>query len=271
MMKRMNAPALVSIITINYNNADGLRKTLDSVRAQTFADYEQIIVDGGSTDGSVDVIKEALQDKKFAKRVSWWRSEKDGGIYDAMNKGIKQAGGKFVFMLNSGDCFSDKSVLSQMEETLRANEGGVVYGAVDYYDESGYLYTCSIRASDLLKERNIPHQACFISRGLHEKIGFYDCSYKIYADFDFMIKSYKAGVNFVHAPFVVSDCEIVGASSNSELQKKELLMLKEKHYPKEKKARKFAVRFLKFILPGFVIEFLRLCRRLAGGGVRNAC
>ena len=252
---------LVSIITINYNNADGLRKTLDSVCAQTFSDYEQIIVDGGSTDGSVEVIREALRDKDFAKRVSWWRSEKDGGIYDAMNKGIQRANGSFVFMLNSGDCFSDKNVLSQMEEALRANEGCVVYGAVDYYGERGYLYTYSTSQDDLLKERNIPHQACFIARSLHEKIGLYDCSYKIYADFDFMIKSYKAGVKFVHVPLVVSDCDLIGASSNVELQKKEFHILKEKYYSKEKVLRKRAVIFLKFLLPGFAIEFLKLFRK----------
>lgn len=252
---------LVSIITINYNNADGLRKTLDSVREQTFSDYEQIIVDGGSSDGSVDVIREALQDKVFAKRVSWWRSEKDGGIYDAMNKGIKQAGGKFVFMLNSGDCFSQKNVLSLVEDSLRQNDGCIVFGAVDYYGKDGYLYTSSTSQKDLLKDKNIPHQACFIARNLHEKIGLYDCSYKIYADFDFMIKSYKAGVKFVHVPLVVSDCDLIGASSNVELQKKEFHILKRKYYPKENVLRKRAVIFLKFLLPGFVIEFLKLFRK----------
>ncbi len=258
----MNASPLVSIITINYNNSIGLKKTLDSVRAQTFADYEQVIVDGGSNDESVEIIREALQDKDYARHVSWWCSEKDGGIYDAMNKGIQRANGKFVFMLNSGDCFSDKGVLSQMEDALRANENGIVYGAVDYYDKDGYLYTYSTSQDDLLKDKNIPHQACFIARGLHEKIGLYDCGYKIYADFDFMIKSYKAGVKFVHAPYVVSDCEIVGASCNSELQKKEFALLKKSIILRKIFFYKYAAAFLKFLLPGFAIDFMRLIRNM---------
>jgi len=252
---------LLSIITINYNNAAGLKKTLDSVREQTFSDYEHIIVDGGSTDGGVEVIKEALQDPAYAKHVSWWCSEKDGGIYDAMNKGIGRASGKFVFMLNSGDWLSGKSALLQVEEFLRAQDDGIVFGAVDYYDDSGYLYTYSTSQNDLLKEKNIPHQACFISRGLHQKIGLYDCGYKIYADYDFMIKSYKAGIKFTHVPFVISNCELVGASSNVELQKKELSILKTRYYPKENGLKKIAVRLLKFLLPGFAIAFLKLFRR----------
>lgn len=261
MTKKIEGIVIVSIITINYNNADGLQETLDSVRSQTFTEYEHIIVDGASSDGSVDVIREALKDKKYASHVSWWCSEKDGGIYDAMNKGIKRANGKFVFMLNSGDCFSGKKVLSLIEESLRENDGCIVYGAVDYYDKDGYLYTCSTSQNDLLRDKNIPHQACFISRNLHEKIGLYDCSYKIYADFDFMIKSYKAGVNFVHVPLVISDCDLVGASSNVGLQKKEFLILKKRYYPKENVLCKRAVIFLKFLLPGFAIEFLKLFRR----------
>ena len=253
---------LVSIITINYNDANGLRKTIESARSQTFTDYEHIIVDGGSSDGSVDVIREALKDKKYASHVSWWCSEKDGGIYDAMNKGVKRANGKFVFMLNSGDCFSRENVLSLVEDCLRANDGCIVFGAVDYYGKDGYLYTYSTSQNNLLKERNIPHQACFISRNLHEKIGLYDCDYKIFADFDFMIKSYKAGVKFVHVPFVVSDCDFIGASSNVELQKKEFAVLKKKYYEKESGLGKFAVKLLKFLLPGFAIDFLRLLKAL---------
>ena len=252
---------LVSIITINYNNADGLRKTLDSVRAQTFSDYEQIIVDGGSTDGSVEVIREALRDKDFAKLVSWWRSEKDGGIYDAMNKGIQRANGKFVFMLNSGDCFSQKNVLSLVEDSLRQNDGCIVFGAVDYYDKDEYMKTYSTAQNDLLKDKNIPHQACFIARNLHEKIGLYDCAYKVFADYDFMIKSYKTGVKFVHVPLVVSDCELIGMSNNNEHNREELSILKKKYYPKENLLRKRAVIFLKFLLPGFAIEFLKLFRK----------
>ena len=89
----------LSVITINFNNRDGLRKTIESVVNQTFKDFEYIIIDGGSTDGSVDVIKE------YADRIDYWVSEPDKGIYNAMNKGIDVAKGEYCIFMNSGDCF----------------------------------------------------------------------------------------------------------------------------------------------------------------------
>lgn len=99
-----------SIITINYNDKSGLRRTIESVASQTYVDYEYIIIDGGSTDGSVDVIKE------FASDIDCWVSEKDRGIYHAMNKGVLQAHGDYCLFLNSGDAFYDKSVLEHIAE-----------------------------------------------------------------------------------------------------------------------------------------------------------
>ena len=87
----------LSIITINYNNREGLRKTIESVVNQTYRNFEYIIIDGGSTDGSVEVVKE------YADRISYWVSEPDNGIYNAMNKGVLAANGKYIQFLNSGD------------------------------------------------------------------------------------------------------------------------------------------------------------------------
>ena len=89
----------ISIITINYNNCEGLRRTIESVVNQTCRDFEYIIIDGGSTDGSVDVIK------RYADNIDYWVSEPDKGIYNAMNKGIRMATGDYVQILNSGDMF----------------------------------------------------------------------------------------------------------------------------------------------------------------------
>ena len=89
----------ITVITINYNNRDGLRKTIDSVVNQTHNDYEYIIIDGGSTDGSLDVIK------LYSNRIDYWKSEPDRGIYNAMNKGIDVARGEYCIFLNSGDYF----------------------------------------------------------------------------------------------------------------------------------------------------------------------
>ncbi len=98
----------VSVITINYNNAQGLQKTIDSVISQTFKDYEFIIIDGGSTDESVDIIR------KNSGKISYWVSEKDGGIYNAQNKGAKKASGEYCLFLNSGDFLMDSQTLEKV-------------------------------------------------------------------------------------------------------------------------------------------------------------
>ena len=97
-----------SIITVNYNNKEGLRKTIESVIHQTFRDFEFIVIDGGSIDGSVDVLKE------YDSQIDFWVSEPDGGIYQGMNKGIKKATGEYLNFMNSGDCFYSSDVLEKV-------------------------------------------------------------------------------------------------------------------------------------------------------------
>ena len=110
----------LSIVTINYNNAEGLRKTLESVASQTYRDIEHIIVDGGSTDGSVEVIQNYVRDVSGMKYDVLWVSEKDKGIYNAMNKGIRKATGEYCQFLNSGDYLAAPDVTERMIKALNA-------------------------------------------------------------------------------------------------------------------------------------------------------
>src|SRR5690606_22317295 len=109
----------LSIVTINLNNLVGLQKTMQSVFNQTFTDYEYIVIDGGSTDGSKEYIE------KHTNKLVYWVSEKDGGVYEAMNKGIIKATGEYCNFLNSGDYFWNNSVL---EKSLVHNEVDIFYG-----------------------------------------------------------------------------------------------------------------------------------------------
>ena len=119
----------LSIITINRNNADGLRQTMESVLSQKCAKpFEYIIIDGASTDGSVDVIKEFLSKKKYASKISYWVSEKDSGIYNAMNKGIAHSNGVLVGILNSGDTFKENA-FENLYELNKASPDALLYGA----------------------------------------------------------------------------------------------------------------------------------------------
>ena len=117
---------ILSIITINYNNAAGLEKTMKSVLSQTNNDFEYVVIDGGSNDGSVDVIRR--YEKEFGSRLNWV-SERDKGIYDAMNKGIRKAQGEYLEFLNSGDCLVDDQVVERMVGELKKRDyPSILYG-----------------------------------------------------------------------------------------------------------------------------------------------
>ena len=201
---------LISIITINYNNKVGLSNTLDSVRSQSFSDYEHIIVDGGSSDGSKEVIQESLKDSDYSRHVSWWCSEKDSGIYNAMNKGLHKASGQFVYILNSGDSLLPDA-LEKVSVYLRENQDSVVYGPVDTYLDGKFKQTTGIGA-DHLPEGMIPHQGVFVPLKFHSQYGNYDEKLKICADREFMLRLYNNKVPFIHMPVVVSNYDLGGLS-----------------------------------------------------------
>lgn len=161
----------LSIITINLNNREGLQKTMASVLCQTFTDYEYIIIDGGSTDGSVDLIK------KFADKITYWVSEPDKGIYDAMNKGLDAASGEWINFMNAGDVFYDSKVLKNFIEQGVSNFPEKIFFYSDYYSEeiSGERKYCE---TDHLKGL-ILHQSAIYKKNLHKKHGYYIVTDKI--------------------------------------------------------------------------------------------
>lgn len=173
----------LSIITVNLNNADGLKKTIESVIEQTFTDYEYLIIDGGSTDGSVDVIKQ------YAEKITYWVSEPDTGIYNAMNKGILRANGEYCLFLNSGDYLYDEFVLAGV--FYDNNDVGIIYGNLELRrDDSSELWIPSdILTASYLFFTSLPHPAAFIKRELLLNLGMYDEAIKISADHDFFLKA----------------------------------------------------------------------------------
>jgi glycosyltransferase involved in cell wall biosynthesis len=170
-----------SIITINYNDKSGLRRTIESVASQTYVDYEYIIIDGGSTDGSVDVIKE------FASDIDCWVSEKDRGIYHAMNKGVLQAHGDYCLFLNSGDAFYDKSVLEHIAE--KGLKEDIIVGKLVSFTND-YLFNPPSRLISLyyLYSGTVPHQSSFIKTDLLRQYP-YDEQLKIVSDWKFFVQA----------------------------------------------------------------------------------
>ena len=201
----------LSIITINLNNRDGLQKTIDSVVSQTYRDFEWIIIDGGSTDGSKDVIE------RYSEHIDYWVSEPDRGIYNAMNKGIRLSHGEYLHFLNSGDSFFDKNVLSNVIPLLAGK---------DYYvgDEmrNGCLMEQNISTSqqicDTMIKKWIPHQTVFTNRRIYDTYGMYREDKKIVSDWWLFFKSIIIGDATVEKlPFTVDIFDTNGISSNCQL------------------------------------------------------
>lgn len=174
---------LISIITINFNNLAGLKKTIDSVIGQTWKEFEYIVIDGGSTDGSAAYIESQ------SKNIDYWVSEPDTGIYNAMNKGIKVAKGEYLLFLNSGDHFYENTVLEKnyrfiYDYDLIYFNIKVISGKTEFIKNSPDYLVFSYFINDTL-----PHQATFIKAVLFEKAGYYDESLKIVSDWKFFVDS----------------------------------------------------------------------------------
>jgi len=171
----------LSIITINYNNADGLKKTIESVINQTSHDFEYIVIDGGSTDGSVEVIKQ------YSGKLAYWVSEKDAGLYNAMNKGILKAKGEYCQFLNSGDWLTDNKVVAKMLEAMP--DCSIFYGNLVKVFENGKTYRDTAKEGNVsmlnLYRGTINHSSALIKRRLFAIYGMYDEQLKIVADWKF--------------------------------------------------------------------------------------
>jgi len=170
-----------TIITINYNNADGLRRTIESVVNQTYTDYEYVIIDGGSTDGSVDVIRE------YEDKITYWVSEKDKGIYNAMNKGVKVSHGDYLIFMNSGDVFFCCDVLTDIAKEINGED--IIIGNVLTADTKTPMSPPP--SGDLtmyhLYSGAIPHQGTFVKLSIQQK-HLFDESMKIAADWKFFLQ-----------------------------------------------------------------------------------
>lgn len=219
----------ISVITVNLNNRDGLKNTLESVISQTSKDFEYIVIDGGSNDGSDEILK------AFKGSFKYWISEPDHGIYNAMNKGISQATGEYLLMLNSGDTLNNSKVLQNVRK-LNLNQD-LLYGDTLWIEnKNAYItkYPDELQFSYFLKQ-SLGHQSTFIRRSLHSKLGMYDENYRIVSDWIFFTKAIcKFNVSHKHIPFVISNCIRDGISCdpiNQELINEERRSFIEAEFP----------------------------------------
>lgn len=212
---------MIDIITINLNNKEGLKRTIESVINQTYFDKVNfIIIDGGSTDGSVDIIKE------YRDKLYYWISEKDDGIYNAMNKGIKVSLNDYCLFLNSGDYLKENNALERVFPYLNGDYD-LVYGNEwklkdRYKNNSPYeaKYPDKLDES-FFRRTSLPHQSTFIKTELLKKHK-YDEGYKVISDWKFFRESWKSGCTYIHVPFIISAYYCNGFSyQNLKLMKEE--------------------------------------------------
>ena len=168
----------LSILTINYNNCSGLQRTIESIINQSWKDFEWIVIDGGSNDGSKKLIE------KYQNHISYWCSEPDNGVYNAMNKGLSHAHGEWINFMNSGDCFASTTILQEIFSQDYDEE--ILYGYMMRKTIDGELHNkrnmhTNVKWYDFYFD-TLPHQSSFIRYKLFKEFGFYDESYRQLAD-----------------------------------------------------------------------------------------
>ncbi|MEI7451746.1 MAG: glycosyltransferase family 2 protein [Candidatus Falkowbacteria bacterium] len=181
----------LSLITPTYNSAKTIARTIDSVVTQNYPDLEYIIVDGVSSDETAAIVR-AYQDKIDIKFVS----EKDSGIYDAMNKGIEMASGELIGILNSDDFFADDQVLKNVAREFADKNIDAVYGDIQYFSDdtnkiSRYWRTGEYRESKINNGWIIPHPALFLRRAVYGQCGLFKTDFKIAGDYEFILRLLK--------------------------------------------------------------------------------
>lgn len=205
----------ISIITATYNSARTLQHTIDSLLSQSFTDWEQIIIDGGSQDETVDIVRrnESLYRNRYR-----CISEKDTGIYNAINKGVRMATGDIIGILNSDDVLAGSEVLQTIAETFERTGAQVIYGDL-MYCRGGHLvryWKSNTFVPANLKYGWMPaHPTFYCRREVYEALGQYDEHLRISADYDFMLRVLRRGYRVSYIPHVLVKMQVGGISNRS--------------------------------------------------------
>lgn len=207
---------VISIVTPVFNNENFLEGTILSVIHQTYKNIEYIIIDGGSTDGTIDIIK------RYDRFLSYWISEPDNGIYDAQNKGINLSSGEYVAILNSDDWYFDNTVVERIAATI-TNSNGIdfIYANANIIKNTGNVIKFNSSINNLKSFNSIPHPSLFLKREIYLKLGGFNLRYKISADYDLIIRLYKKNCKCTKLDYTIVNIRQGGKSFRNQLTLKE--------------------------------------------------
>ncbi len=221
----------VSIITATFNSISSIQDTFNSIDSQDYSDIEWIVIDGASVDGTVGYLK------SIEYKISKWVSEKDNGIYDALNKGLSLATGDVIGFLHSDDVFANETVISSIVKLFQEQQIGGVYGDLEYISQNENKNVIRKWKSNKYDANKIrkgwmpPHPTLFLKRNIYEKFGNFDEKMKISADYDFILRIMKSPEIYYHYfPTVITKMKMGGASSSlkniKQKMKEDILALK---------------------------------------------
>jgi len=213
---------LISIITVVYNGVKTIEQTIQSVINQSYPNKEYIIIDGGSKDGTVDIIK------KYSSHLAYWVSESDNGIYDAMNKGIGHAKGELIGIINADDWYEKNIFTHIAKQYIESGSDHVIYGILRIFQDDEF-YSMVGNSIRILNEDTIMHPTCFIPLKFYRTFGIYNLAYKYSADFDLILRFVKAGVKFSFIEKPIANFRRGGISSFSNAEK-EKFKVRFKHH-----------------------------------------
>lgn len=204
----------VSVITVCLNGAKTIEGTFKSIGAQSYKDVEHIVIDGASTDGTVEIIS------RFQNKIAKFVSESDEGIYDAMNKGLRLASGDIIGLLNADDIYADETVLERVIGKIQRNKLDAVYGDVEYFsqfdvDRAVRRFNSANFSPDAIADGWMPaHPTLFLRREVYEKFGEFRSDYRIAGDFEFISRIFRDGsLRYAYLPEVLVNMRLGGVST----------------------------------------------------------
>ncbi len=216
----MNSSPKISIITVSFNSAKTIKETIESILIQDYNNIEYIIIDGGSSDETIDIVK------SYSEKISYFISEKDNGIYDAMNKGIKAATGDIVGILNSDDFYPNSFVLSNVAKSFKKYNCDAVYGDLVYVNKKDttqikrYWQAGNYNTSKIKNGWMLPHPTFFVKKVMYDRHGLYNSALKRAADYEMILKLlYKENISVHYIPMILVKMRMGGASNSTFLNR----------------------------------------------------